>query len=317
MPSRPAPAFGLAIHGGAGTLLRSEITADRDREIRDGLREALARGKTILESGGQALDAVEAAVVALEECPFFNAGRGAVLNREGEVELDASIMDGRDRRAGAVACIRGIRNPVRLARLVMEHSGHVLLVGRGAEAYAAEHGLETAPMEHFITERRLREWERFRHTFDQPGGPTLESAKFGTVGAVALDRHGNLAAATSTGGLTGKRPGRAGDTPIVGAGVYAQNQTCAVSCTGHGEAFTRTVAAREVAALMQHRGLGLAEAARRVVFEELPAIGGQGGLIAIDRRGRISLPFNTPGMYRGYLGPVGEPIVGIYADDTG
>lgn len=299
--------FALAVHGGAGTLPRDAMSADRAGQYRDGLRCALAMGRDILAAGGSALDAVTAAVVALEDDPLFNAGRGAVFTAAGTQEMDAAVMDGRERRAGAVAGIFGPKNPVLAARAVMEHSPHVLLIGEGALALARECGLAFAGPEYFRTEAR---WRALQQTL---GGIAEddEARRHGTVGAVARDCRGNLAAATSTGGMTGKLPGRVGDTPIVGAGTYADNATCAVSATGHGEFFIRYAAAHEVAARQRHRGEDLAAAARAVI-EELGHIGGSGGLVAVGREGCPVLPFNCSGMYRGYVNPDGIVYTAIY-----
>jgi len=254
----------------------------------------LTAGRDVLAAGGSALDAVTAAVTALEDDPLFNAGRGSVFTRAGTQEMDACIMDGADRRAGAVAGICGPRNPVQAARAVMEKSPHVLLIGEGALAFCREQGVTFCEPGHFHTEVRWQELQRALAHADR------EPPQYGTVGAVARDRRGDLAAATSTGGMTGKRPGRVGDTPIIGAGTYADNATCAVSATGHGEFFIRYGAAFEIAAHLRHAGESLAEAAQAVI-DQLAAAGGSGGVVAVDRRGALALPFNTPGMYRGFV----------------
>ena len=284
----------LAVHGGAGTIDRNQSTLDRAPYYHEGLRCALAAGRDVLVAGGSALDAVTRAVVALEDDPLFNAGRGSVFTAAGTQEMDASVMDGRNHCAGAVAGIFGPRNPVLAARAVMEHSNHVLLVGEGALAFCREHNVVSAEPGYFSTEQRRRELremiEKRRH----------DTALSGTVGAVARDRDGNLAAATSTGGMIGKTPGRVGDSPIIGAGTYADNATCAVSATGHGEFIMRYGAAFDIAARMHHAGQSLPQAAHAVI-EALAIFGGRGGLVAVDRTGALALPFNTAGMYRGYV----------------
>lgn len=307
----------LLIHGGADA---GGALADRAEQTPylAALRATLDAGAQVLADGGSALDAVTEAVRRLEECPLFNAGHGAVFTHAGRHELDASIMDGATRRGGAVAGVRCVRNPVLAARAVMEQGRHVLLAGTGAEAFAREKGLEIVAPEFFSTAQRRRQLERAQRTGAQDvslandddhlprGGEHL-----GTVGAVALDREGNLAAATSTGGTTDKLPGRVGDTPIIGAGCYADNRTCAVSCTGKGEAFLRAVAAYDVAALMEYAGLDLVAATQREVFTRLPALDGAGGLIAVDAAGHIAMPFNSTGMYRGSIVVGAEPQVAI------
>jgi beta-aspartyl-peptidase (threonine type) len=281
--------FVLAVHGGAGTIPRAARAASRAASYHRGLRYALAAGRDILAAGGSALDAVTEAVVALENDPLFNAGRGSVFTAAGTQEMDAGVMDGSNHCAGAVAGIFGPRNPILAARAVMERSRHVLLIGAGALAFCRQIGLTFADRAYFYTEAR---WEELLH---KQSGATQ-----GTVGAVARDRDGNLAAATSTGGMTGKTPGRVGDSPIIGAGIYADSATCAVSATGHGEFFIRYGVAFEIAARLRHAGQPLHEAARAVI-DELAAVGGSGGVIAIDRSGALSLPFSTEGMYRGYV----------------
>jgi len=286
--------FALAVHGGAGTIRRDEKSLSRTPSYHAGLRRALAAGRDVLAAGGSALDAVTRAVVALEDDPLFNAGRGSVFTAAGTQEMDASVMDGRDHRAGAVAGIFGPRNPVLAARAVMERSDHVLLIGEGALAFCREQRVAFAEPDYFSTEERRRE---LQHALEGRG---RDAAGQGTVGAVACDRDGNLAAATSTGGMTGKAPGRVGDSPIIGAGTYADNAACAVSATGHGEFFIRYGAAFEIAARLRHAGQSLQEASRAVV-DALAAFGGRGGVIAVDRTRSLALPFNTAGMYRGYV----------------
>ncbi len=300
----------IAIHGGAGALAPADLTPERERAYRQGLERALRAGFDVLSSGGASLDAVVEAVKALEDDPLFNAGRGAVLNAAGVAELDASLMDGRDLRAGAVAGLRHVRSPIELARRVMEHSPHVMLAGPGAEEFALEQGMTPVPNSHFITERRQRELQKHLAGLAAAG----EESLMGTVGAVALDQHGNLAAATSTGGTTGKRYGRVGDSPIIGAGTYAANDCCAVSATGHGEYFIRAAVAHEIASLTRYRGLDVAAAADEVVMRQLVRLGGEGGVIAIGRDGTIALPFNSAGMLRGAMDSRGRCYTGLLKD---
>jgi beta-aspartyl-peptidase (threonine type) len=297
----------IAVHGGAGTLPPSELTPEGQRAFRVGLESALRAGFAVLDSGGSSLDAVVAAVLVLEDDPLFNAGCGSVLTANGEHELDASVMDGRDLRAGSVTGVRHVRNPVRLARLVMDRSPHVMLAGAGADQFALELGLEPVRNDHFTTERRRMELQRVLRGEQRAGG----EAAFGTVGAVALDSAGNLAAATSTGGTTGKKWGRIGDSPIIGAGTYAANDCCAVSATGHGEYFIRAAVAHEIASLVRYRGLDLRQAADEVVMRQLVRLGGSGGVIAIGRDGAIAMPFNSPGMLRGAMDSRGRLETGI------
>lgn len=324
----------LAIHGGAGTILRSEMTAELETEYRKGLENALKTGWKILQSGGSSLDAVEATVCELENFPLFNAGRGSVFTHDGKNEMDACLMDGEKLKAGAVAFVRNVKNPVKLARLVMEKTPHVLLAGEGANQFAREMKVDFEPDEYFFTEVRYQQFLKAReegviqldHTADEAeiieeetsDLQNLETEKsqsksksLGTVGAVALDQNGNLAAATSTGGMTNKKYGRIGDSPLVGAGTYADNQTCAVSCTGHGEYFMLGVTAYDVAARMKYKNLGLEVAAKETV-DFLTEIGGEGGLIAVDANGNVALPFNSAGMYRGFVKFTGEIVVEIY-----
>ncbi|NIX75296.1 isoaspartyl peptidase/L-asparaginase family protein [Microvirga terricola] len=293
--------FVLAIHGGAGTILRSKMTPEREAAYHAGLRRALEAGRAVLADGGAALDAVTAAVMALEDEPLFNAGRGAVYTSAGKQEMDAAIMDGRDRAAGAVAGIFGPRNPILAARAVMEHSGHVFLIGESAMNFCRARGLSFEDASYFYTEQR---WNALQETLAMRNSGAEdqdESRKHGTVGAVARDRKGHLAAATSTGGMTAKAPGRVGDSPVIGAGTWADNATCAVSGTGHGEIFIRYAAGHEIASLMRYAGKSLEEASRVVVMDMLAPVGGSGGIIAVDHTGAVSLPFNCSGMYRGYV----------------
>jgi beta-aspartyl-peptidase (threonine type) len=297
----------IAIHGGAGTLSAANLTPESDRLYRGGLERALRAGFAVLDTGGSSLDAVTVATQALEDDPLFNAGRGAVLSASGLHELDASIMDGRDRSAGAVSGVRHVRNPIVLARRVMERSPHVMLSGAGADEFALEQGLEPVPNDYFTTERRRRELDLLLQGQKEPAREAL----MGTVGAVALDAHGNLAAATSTGGMTGKKWGRVGDSPIIGAGTYAANDCCAVSATGHGEFFLRALVAHEIASLMRYKGLDVVQAADEVVMQQLVRMGGSGGVIAVGRDGRIAMPFNSEGMLRGAMDSRGLCVTGL------
>jgi beta-aspartyl-peptidase (threonine type) len=296
--------YALAIHGGAGALPPQTLSAEREAAFHDGLAQALGAAQAILEADGSALDAVEQAVAVLEDNPLFNAGRGAVLAMDGTVELDASIMDGEQLRAGAVAAVRHVRNPVRLARRVLEDTPHVFLVGEGADRFAEQAGVALVANDYFITPDRLQQLEALRWRLKQAGAgarattAALDEPPFGTVGAVARDGAGRLAAATSTGGMNGKRPGRVGDSPVIGAGCYADNDSCAVSTTGHGEWFLRTVQAYDIAARLRYGGASLATAVSASIDERLPRLGGSGGLIAVDRQGTLELRYNTPAMFR-------------------
>jgi beta-aspartyl-peptidase (threonine type) len=301
----------LAIHGGAGVIELADMTQDMERAYRSGLEASLAAGRDVLAAGGSSLDAVVAAVSIMEDDPLFNAGRGATFTADGRNELDAAVMDGATLRAGAVALVTRVKNPVRLARLVMERTRHVMLAGEGAEALAREHGLELVEPAFFYTERRWNALQRMKNAPAKPSAAS-EAEKHGTVGAVALDCSGNLAAATSTGGYTNKLAGRIGDSPIIGAGTYANNATAAVSCTGEGEFFMRALAAHTVSALMELKGWSVGEAAECVIRERLAAIGGTGGMIALDRSGAVAMPFSTPGMYRGWVRAGGTPTVTIF-----
>ena len=300
----------MAIHGGAGTIRREDLSPEKERAYLSALEGALDAGYRILQNNGTALDAVEAAVVSLEDCPLFNAGKGSVFTGDGKHEMDAAVMDGGRMTAGAVANVSGVRNPVSLARKVMDKSEHVLLAGSGAEEFAKAMNLPFENEDYFYNAYRYEQWQQVK------GETTTlldhSEKKFGTVGAVALDQSGNLAAATSTGGMTNKRYGRIGDTPLIGCGTYADNNTCAVSCTGHGEFFIRSVVAYDVACLMKYRGLNLQEACRIVVQETLKKSGGEGGLIAVDVAGNLVFEFNSEGMYRGSIGTDGKKTVAIY-----
>jgi len=302
--------FGLSIHGGAGTLPRAEMAGELERQYRAGLAQSLAAGFAILEAGGTSLDAVTRAVVMLEDNPLFNAGKGSVFTLEGNNELDAAIMDGATLAAGAVCGLAHIKNPIELARTVMEHSESVMLGGSGAEEFALSRGFELVPRSYFHTPERWKQLERIRHGDAKVSAFTISHV--GTVGAVALDGHGRLAAATSTGGMTGKRYGRIGDSPIIGAGTYADNRSCAVSATGHGEIFIRAAVAHDICSRIRFGGRSLAAAVREVVFEELPAMRGEGGVIAIDRHGNIAMEFNSEGMFRASRRAAEDPMIAIY-----
>ncbi len=313
----------LVIHGGAGTITRKDMSSELDHEYRAKLEEALRTGYALLKEGRSSTDAVEAAIRVLEDSPLFNAGKGSVFTHAGTNEMDASIMEGRTLRAGAVASVTILKNPISAARAVMERSPHVMLAGRGAELFATTAGCEIVDPSYFWTERR---WKQLQKKLTEASGgsasldrdplpPIDEGTKFGTVGAVALDSKGDLAAGTSTGGMTDKRVGRIGDSPIIGAGNYANNRTCGVSGTGNGEFFIRYAVAHEISALMEHKGLSVNEAADRVIMKTLKDAGGEGGAIAMDARGNMAMPFNSEGMYRGYIRADGIPHVLIYRDE--
>lgn len=309
------PPIAIAVHGGAGTIERGQMSEEREASIRAALTAAVEAGQSILAEGGSSLDAVAAAVRILEDAPEFNAGRGAVLTAEGRVELDASIMVGNTLDAGAIASVRGVRHPIDAALRVMEDSPHVMLVGQGAEQFAEAAGLEFKDEDWFITEFRAEQLRAIQESQSR-GETQLSESWFSTVGAVAIDRNGDLAAATSTGGMSNKRFGRVGDSPIIGAGTYADNQSCAVSATGHGEYFIRHVVAYDICARMRYSGLSLEESADVVVNQVLREAGGDGGVIAIDHHGRVSMPFNTAGMYRAAIHADGRLEVGIYDDEV-
>jgi len=308
--TQPAPGerYVLVIHGGAGTIRKADMTPEREQAYRETLEEALRTGHKLLQAGSSSLDAVEATIHVLEDSPLFNAGKGAVFTHEGRNELDASIMDGQSGKAGAVAGVRTIRNPISAARAVMEKTEHVMLSGAGADQFAAESGLEIVDPSYFYTPER---WQSLQEVLKQDSLKTNgNDSKFGTVGCVALDQQGHLAAGTSTGGMTNKRYGRIGDSPIIGAGTYA-NKEVGVSCTGWGEFYIRHVVAHDVAALMGYKGLGVTEATEAVIAKVGEA-GGDGGIIALDRNGQMSMSFNTEGMYRGPITESGEIVIGIY-----
>jgi len=324
--------WAVVVHGGAGVIERSSMTPEAEKEYRAGITEALNAAAAVLDKGGASLDAVEAAIKLLEDNPLFNAGRGAVFAADGTNQLDAAIMDGKTMEAGAVADVQKTRHPISLARAVMEKSPHVMLIGSGADAFAAHVGLEQVPPSFFFTERR---WQALEKDLKKEGAPipkrpegapqapgqpmaffeTPESHKYGTVGVVALDRSGNVAAGTSTGGTTAKRWNRVGDSPVIGAGTYASNQSCAVSATGTGEYFIRLTVARTICALVQYKGMPLQAAVDDVVQKQLPAIHGDGGVIALTPDGQLAWSFNTPGMFRAKLAEGGKAQVGIYRDE--
>jgi beta-aspartyl-peptidase (threonine type) len=319
----PERQWGMVIHGGAGNFTLEDIK-DREAEMRTALTDALLAGHRVLAAGGSSLDALQAAIVILEDNPQFNAGRGAVFTNAGTNELDASVMDGRTMMAGAVAGVKRIRNPIRLARLVMEKSPHVMMTGEGAEAFAKEQGgIEFVPESYFRTELR---WQQLQRALEQekarkgaalaPQTADPHGAYFGTVGAVALDQAGNLAAGTSTGGLTNKRWGRVGDSPVIGAGTYASNQSCGISATGTGEYFIRYTVARDICARIEYRSTPAQQAADEVIQQVLKQAGGDGGVVGLDRAGRVIMSFNTTGMSRGYIGPDGMPVVMFTTGDA-
>lgn len=313
--------FTLLIHGGAGNITPAIMSAEQEQQYTEGLKEALNNGYEVLSKGGASLDAVVAAIKSLENNPLFNAGRGAVFTKKGVNEMDAALMDGSNLAAGAIAGVRNIKNPIVLAREVMLHSGHVLLSGNGAGEFALNQGIEMAPDDYFFNKARYDQWVEIRDTdFYQldhkddnlKGHLPATDYKFGTVGAVACDEYGNLAAGTSTGGMTNKRFGRIGDSPIIGAGTYANNKTCAISCTGHGELFLRAVVAYDVSCLMEYKGLSLQDACAVVIKDKLVKLGGEGGLIALDAKGNYDFCFNSAGMYRGMRNSEGKELVAFY-----
>lgn len=309
----------LAIHGGAGTILKEDMTPELEKVYLQGLEDALTAGYTILEQGGTSANAVKAAIIILEDNILFNAGRGAVFTKDGVQEMDAAIMDGKDLSAGAVAGVRNVRNPIELATAIMRNSNHVFLSGKGANDFAGKQGIKVEPDEYFFSQFRYDQWQQMRdsdnyaldHTPEQVDN-LLKDKKFGTVGAVACDSQGNIAAATSTGGMTNKNYGRIGDTPIIGAGTYANDNTCAISCTGHGEPFIRAVAAYDVSCLMEYKGLDINAAMHEVVHIKLPKMDGEGGMIGVDAKGNLALLFNSAGMYRGAKSSDGTNYVSIY-----
>lgn len=306
--------FSIAIHGGAGTILKSSMTKELEMKYQQGLKTALHKGYEILKSGGSSIDAVQASVQSLEDFPLFNAGKGSVFNNKGKHEMDASIMNGLDLKAGAVSSVSNIKNPIILARTIMDKSEHVFLCKEGAEEFAKMNQIEFENEAYFFNESRHQQWLDIKDSenFQLDHSDNKHDKKFGTVGAVAIDQFGNLASATSTGGMTNKKFGRVGDTPMIGAGTYANNHTCAVSCTGHGELFIRAVVAYDISCLMEYKNLSLAEACRVVVHDKLIKIGGEGGVIAIDKEANICLDFNSEGMYRASIDKDGNELIAIY-----
>ncbi|MGO4821591.1 MULTISPECIES: isoaspartyl peptidase/L-asparaginase family protein [unclassified Flavobacterium] len=313
--------FAIVIHGGAGTILRKNMSPEVEVQYKAKLEEAVKAGYAILKNGGSSLDAVEKTINILEDSPLFNAGKGAVFTNQGKNELDASIMDGKTLKAGAIAGVTTVKNPISLARVVMEKSEHVLLAREGAEFFAKENGLELVNPAYFYTENRyqslLKAQEKEKADRNHSGStsfydPYIKDNKFGTVGCVALDKKGNLAAGTSTGGMTNKKWGRIGDTPIIGAGTYANNATCGVSATGWGEYFIRNVVAYDISAMMEYKGLSLENAAKEVIQNKLTKLGGDGGIVAMDKDGNITMEFNTAGMYRAAIDTQGQFTIGIY-----
>lgn len=315
--------FTLVIHGGAGNITPAIMNAQQEVEYTAALQAALRKGADALKAGGSATDAVVAAICEMEDNPLFNAGRGSVFTKKGLNEMDAAIMDGRDLSAGAIAGVRNIKNPIKLAREVMLHSGHVFLSNEGAAEFALKQGVETATDEYLFNKSRYDQWVEIRdtdytqldHKGDNLKGPIPNTGhKFGTVGAVACDAHGNIAAGTSTGGMTNKRFGRIGDSPVIGAGTYANNSTCAISCTGHGEFFLRAVVAHDISCLIEYKGMTLQQACDFVIKDKLVKMGGEGGLIAVDAKGNFDFCFNSAGMYRGMTNSEGKEIVGFYGE---
>jgi beta-aspartyl-peptidase (threonine type) len=314
--------FSIAIHGGAGTILKEDMTPDLERAYLEGLDEAVKAGYAVLEQGGTATNAVKAAVVVLEDNLLFNAGRGSVFTKKGVQEMDAAIMEGQQMEAGSVAGVRNVRNPIELAAEVMTNSNHVFLSGKGANDFAIKQGVKLEPDEYFFSQFRYDQWKQIRDSDNYSLDHThqgleelMKDKKFGTVGAVACDASGNIAAATSTGGMTNKKYGRIGDSPIIGAGTYANNRTCAISCTGHGEPFIRAVAAHSVSCLMEYKGYSLAEAMHEIVHLKLIQLNGEGGMIGVDANGNVSMMFNSAGMYRASMSSNGDYVLGIYKDE--
>jgi len=311
--------FSLVIHGGAGTILKEDMTPELEKAYMEGLDEALRAGFAVLEEGGTATNAVKAAVVVLEDNLLFNAGRGSVFTKKGVQEMDAAIMDGKSLAAGSVAGVRNVRNPIELAAEVMQNSNHVFLSGKGANDFAIKQGVKLEPDEYFFSQFRYDQWKQIRDSDNYSLDHThqgleelMKDKKFGTVGAVACDGFGNIAAATSTGGMTNKKYGRIGDSPLIGAGTYANNNTCAISCTGHGEIFIRAVAAYDVSCLMEYKGLSLQEAMQEVVMRKLVDLEGEGGMIGVDADGNTAMVFNSAGMYRAMKHSNGAYAIGIY-----
>ncbi len=313
--------FSIAIHGGAGTILKSDMTPELEKAYIRALDDALQAGYAVLEQDGAAINAVKAAIVVLEDNLLFNAGRGSVFTKKGVQEMDAAIMDGRTLEAGSVAGVRNIRNPIELAMEVMQKSNHVFLSGKGANDFAIKQGIKLEPDEYFFSQFRYDQWKELRDSDNYSLDHThqgleelMKDKKFGTVGAVACDASGNIAAATSTGGMTNKKYGRIGDSPLIGAGTYANNKTCAISCTGHGEPFIRAVAAHDVSCLMDYKGMKIQQAMHEVVLVKLLQMEGEGGMIGVDAHANISMLFNSAGMYRAMKHSNGDHFIGIYKE---
>jgi L-asparaginase / beta-aspartyl-peptidase len=311
--------FTIVVHGGAGTILKEDMTPELEKAYQEGLQQALDASYAVLEKGGTAVNAVKAAIVVLEDNVLFNAGRGSVFTKKGLQEMDAAIMDGSDLSAGAVAAVRNVRNPIELATEVMRNSNHVFLSGKGANDFAIKQGIKLEPDEYFFSQFRYDQWKAIRDSDNYSLDHTnhqleelMRDKKFGTVGAVACDIHGNIAGATSTGGMTNKKYGRIGDSPLIGSGTYANNKTCAISCTGHGEMFIRTVASYDVSCLMEYKGYSLQEAMEIVVHDKLMKLQGEGGMIGVDAKGNAAMVFNSAGMYRGVKNSTGRNEVLIY-----
>lgn len=320
----PSEKFGLVIHGGAGTILKKNMTDSLEQAYRDKLEEATKAGHNILSNGGTSMEAVTAAINIMEDSPLFNAGKGAVFTHNGTNELDASVMDGKTLNAGAISGVTTVKNPINLAVAVMDKSEHVMLSAEGAEQFAKEQGLEIVDPKYFYTERRYQSLQKIidkeKMELDHDTkvsfmDPFIKDSKYGTVGCAALDKYGNLAAGTSTGGMTNKRYNRIGDAPIIGAGTYANNASCAVSSTGWGEYFIRGMVAHDIAAIMEYKEVTLQEAAHTVIQEKLTALGGTGGIVSIDRQGNVAMEFNTPGMYRAHMNATGDLDIKIYKND--
>ncbi|HRN79862.1 MAG TPA: isoaspartyl peptidase/L-asparaginase [Ferruginibacter sp.] len=313
--------YALVIHGGAGTILKSDMTPELEQLYMEGLQSALDAGYAVLEQGGTAVNAVKAAIVVLEDNLLFNAGRGSVFTKKGVQEMDAALMDGATLNAGAIAAVRNVRNPIELAAEVMHNSNHVFLSGKGTNDFAIKQGIKLEPDDYFFSQFRYDQWKEIRDSDNYSLDHThqniqelMKDKKFGTVGACACDQQGNIAAGTSTGGMTNKKFGRIGDSPVIGSGTYANNQTCAISCTGHGEPFIRAVAAHDVSCLMEYKNLSLQQAMDEVVNHKLVALEGEGGMIGIDAKANVSMVFNSAGMYRAMRNSKGEQIIGIYKD---
>lgn len=314
--------FAIAIHGGAGTILKEDMTPELEKAYLNALEEAMAAGFAVLKMDGTALEAVKAAIVMMEDNLLFNAGRGSVFTKKGIQEMDAAIMNGSTLEAGAIAGVRNVRNPIELALEVLENSNHVFLSGKGAIDFAMKQGVKLEPDDYFFSQFRYDQWKEIRDSDNYSLDHThqgiqelMKDKKFGTVGAVACDSSGNIAAGTSTGGMTNKKFGRIGDSPVIGAGTYANNKTCAISCTGHGEPFIKAVAAHDVSCIMDYKNKSLYDAMHEVVHEKLIKLGGEGGMIGIDAKGNVSMQFNSVGMYRAYHKSSGEKVVGIYSKD--